>query len=107
VQRVLGGAEQNAARTWHDEAAQARDAGGDRDGDIESEERLAALGLASDDTDGLLRPQARDQPAVLLGSLGETISGLDGQQAHRRARASLGSGTGGVAHISRNSFSSM
>ena len=107
MQRVLGGEEQDAAALRHREAAQAGDAGGDGDGDVEGEERLAALGLAADDTDGLLGPQAGDQPAVLLGALGEAPCGLDRQQAHRRrADAALVSVTGG-AQVSRNSFSSI
>ena len=76
----------------HGEAAQAGDAGGDRDGDVEGEERLAALGLAADDADGLLGPQAGDQPALLLGALGEAPCGLDRQQAHRRRPRRLGLG---------------
>jgi hypothetical protein len=107
MQRVLGGVEQDTSGRGHDEAAQAGRAGGDRDGKIERQERLAALGLAADDADGLLRPQAGDQPAVLLAALSKTISRLDRQQAHRRGLAVFGSGSGGVAHISRNSFSSM
>ena len=91
----------------HGEAAQARDAGGDRDGEVEGEERLAALGLAADDADGLLGPQPGDQPAVLLRALGETISWLDGKQAHLRRPAVLGSAAGGAAQVSRNSFSSI
>ncbi len=59
MQRVLGGEEQHAASARHGEAAQARDAGSDRDGEVECEERLAALGLAADDADGLLAPTAR------------------------------------------------
>jgi len=42
----------------HGEAAQAGDGGGD--GDVEGEERFAAFGLAADDADGLLGPQAVD-----------------------------------------------
>jgi hypothetical protein len=60
----------------HAEAAQARDAGGDGDGDVE--EGLAAFGLAADDADGLLGPQAGDEPAVLLAALIEAPGGLDG-----------------------------
>ena len=56
VQRVLGGVEQDASGPGHGEAAQAGRAGGDRYGEVESQERLAALGLAADDADGLLRP---------------------------------------------------
>jgi hypothetical protein len=111
VQGVLGGVEQDPSGLGHDEAAQAGRAGGDRDGEVESQERLAALGLAADDADGLLRPQPGDEPAMLIGALGQTPGGLDGQHAHQRfiarCRAGLASGCGGGAHISRNSFSSM
>src|SRR5580693_5130931 len=74
---------------------------------IEGEERLAAFGLAANDADGLLGPEPGDQPSVFLGALGETPSGLDRQQGHLRCLAVLASGTGGAAHSSRNSFSSM
>src|SRR5208337_1184968 len=53
----------------HTGGAQAGRAGGDRDGEVESQERLAALGLAADDADGLLRPQPGDEPAMLIGAL--------------------------------------
>src|SRR5208283_5281650 len=56
VQRVFGGIEQDAAGAAHREAAQAGDAGGDGDRQIEGEEGFAALGLAADDPDGFLRP---------------------------------------------------
>jgi hypothetical protein len=59
VQGVLGGVEQDASGLGHDKAAQAGRAGGDRDSEVESQERLEALGLAADDSDGLLRPQPR------------------------------------------------
>jgi hypothetical protein len=46
--------------------------------------------------------------ALFIGALGETIGGLDGKQAHRRRPlADLGSAAGGVAQVSRNSFSSI
>jgi hypothetical protein len=54
VERVLGGVKQNASSAWHGEAAQARNAGRDRDGEVQGEERFAALGLAADDPDRLL-----------------------------------------------------
>jgi hypothetical protein len=38
-------------------------------------------------------------------ALGETIRGFDRKQGHRRRPAVLGSATGGVAQVSRNSFS--
>ena len=64
VERVLGGIEQHTPGARHGEAAQARDTGGDGDGEVEGEERLAALGLAADDADRLLGPQPGDQPAL-------------------------------------------
>ena len=108
VERVLGGVEQNAPGAWHGEAAQARNAGRDRDGEVQGEEGFAALGLAADDPDRLLGPQPGDEPALVLGAIGEAPGGLDGQQAHRRRpAAALASAAGGAAHVSRNSFSSI
>ena len=105
---VLGGEQQHAACLRHGEAAQAGDAGGDGDSQVQSQERLAALGLTADDTNGLLAPQAGDEPSVLLGALGQTPCRLDRQQAHRRRPVvALVSAAGGVAQISRNSFSSI
>ena len=60
---VLGGIQEDAAGVGHGKAAQAGDTGSNGDGEVESEERLAALGLAADDADGLLRPEAGDEPA--------------------------------------------
>src|SRR6202163_4858023 len=107
VQCVLGGKQQDATGTRHGEAAQTWDAGGDRDGEVQGQERLAALWLAADDADRLLGPQAGDQPTMFLRALGETIRGFDRKQGHRRRPAVLGSATGGVAQVSRNSFSSI
>ena len=107
VQGVLGGEQQDATGSRHGEAAQTWDAGGDRDGEVQRQERLAALWLAADDADRLLGPQAGDQPSLFLGALGETIRGFDRKQAHRRRPAALGSATGGVVQVSRNSFSSI
>src|SRR5271166_6949182 len=108
VERVLGGIEQNAAGAWHAEATQARNAGRDRDGEVQGEEGFAALGLAADDADRLLGPQPGDEPALFGGAIGEAVGGLDGQQVHRRRpAAALASAAGGAAHVSRNSFSSI
>jgi hypothetical protein len=52
VQCVFGRIEQDAAGAADREAAQARDAGSDGDGQIEGEEGFAALGFAADDPDG-------------------------------------------------------
>ena len=56
VQGIFGGIEQDAAGAADREAAQAGDAGGDGDRQIEGEEGFAALGLAADDADGFFRP---------------------------------------------------
>lgn len=108
MEGVLGGVEQHTARARYVEAAQARDTGSHRNGDVEREEGLAAFRFTANDANGFVRPQPSDQPTALLGALDETISGLDGKQAHRRRPAAdLGLAAGGVAQISRNSFSSI
>jgi hypothetical protein len=56
VQGIFGGIEQDAAGVADREAAQAGDAGGDGDGQIEGEEGFAAFGFAADDADGFFRP---------------------------------------------------
>ena len=68
MERVLGGIQQHTPGPRHREAAQTRDTGGD--GEVEGQERLAELGLAADDADRLLGPQAGDQPALFIGALG-------------------------------------
>ena len=108
VERVLGGVKQNAPGAGHGEATQARNACRDRDGEVEGKEGFAALGLAADDPDRLLGPEAGDEPALVLGAIGEAPGGLDGQQVHRRRpAAALAAAAGGAAHVSRNSFSSI
>ena len=83
--------------------------GGDRDGQIQGEEGLAALGLAADDADGLVGPQAVDEPALLLGRR----AGERDRPARRAARSSAPSGGDlhcageGAAKVSKNSFSSI
>jgi hypothetical protein len=95
VQCVLGGKERDAIGARHGEAAQTRDAGGDRDGEVQGRERLAVLWLASADADRLLGPQAGDRPTMFLRALGETIRGFDRKRGDRRRPAVLGSATGG------------
>ena len=108
VQRVLGGVEQHTPGARHGEASQTRNAGGHCDGEVQGEEGFATFGLAADDADRLLGPQGGDQPALVLGAIGEAIGGLDRKQAHRRRpAAALVSATGGAAQVSRNSFSSI
>ena len=107
VQGIFRGVEQYPTRTDHGEAAQARRARGDGDGQIQSEEGFAALGFPADYSDGLFRPQTGDQPALLLGTIGETVGLLDGQRAHRRRPATLACAGEGAAKSSKNSFSSI
>ena len=106
VESVLGGIEQDAARTAHREAAQAGDARGD--GQIEDEKRFGAFWLAAEDSDGFFRPQPLGEPALLFGAVGETPGRLDRKQGHRRRRvATLVSLAAGVAQVSKNSVSSI
>jgi hypothetical protein len=108
VERVLSGIEQDAAWPGHGEATQAGDTSGDGHGEIESEEGFAALGLATDDPDGFVRPQPINEPALLLGTIGEAPGGLDRKLGHRLRRivalVSLGAGT---AQVWKNSVSSI
>ena len=67
----------------HAEVPQTRSAGGDGHREIECEEALAALGFASDDADGLLRPQSCDEPALLIGTGGELPGRFHRQYIHR------------------------
>jgi hypothetical protein len=50
MQYVLVGKQQDPTGTPHGEAAQTWDAGGDRDGEVQGQERLAALWLAAPTT---------------------------------------------------------
>ena len=67
VAGILGGEHQDRPRLVGVEAAQAGDAGGDRHGDVEGEEGLAAFGLAADDADRLSRPEPVDEPLLPSG----------------------------------------
>ncbi len=108
VQGVLGGIEQDPAGPGDREAAQAGCSGGDGDGQIEGEEGFAAFWLAADDAHGLFRPQPLDEPAPLVGRLGETPGRLDRKLGHRRRRvAALASLAAGAAQTSKKSVSSI
>ena len=91
VPGVLGGEQQDGARLVGGEAAQARDTGGDRDGEVQRQEGLAALGLAADDADRLAPPQRVDEPLVPARAVFE----LD-RRARREAVRRPGAGVDGI-----------
>ena len=108
MERVLGGIEQDPAGTGDREAPQAGGAGGDGDRQIEGEEGFAAFRLAADDADGFFGPQAIDEPALLLGAVGEAPGRLNRKLGHRRRRlAALVSFGAVTAQISKNRVSSI
>ena len=78
MQGILGRVQQHSPRPSDGEAAQAGGAGRDRDSQVQGEEGFAAFRFPTDDADGLFGPQPRDEPALLLGAVGETIRLLDG-----------------------------
>ena len=64
------------------ELAQASGARSDAHRDIQSQEALAALGFAPQDADGLLRPEALDQPLGLRPGGGQLAGAFKGQEVH-------------------------
>lgn len=64
---VLGREEQDTPLSSHGEPPEAGRGGRDGHGHVESEEGLAALGLAADDANGLGAPQPLNEPALLGG----------------------------------------
>ena len=54
---ILGGEQHDGSGLCGGEVTQARDGGGDADGEVECEEGCAALGFAADDADGVAGPQ--------------------------------------------------
>jgi hypothetical protein len=79
LQCVFGGEHQHGSGAVDGELTQAWSAGGDRHGDIQGQERFAALGLPAQHADGLFGPQRFDQPALLIGTHPEFVGTLDGQ----------------------------
>ena len=75
---VLGGIEEDTAGVGHDIAAETGNTRSNGDGQLERQERLAALGLAADDADRFMRPQIGDKPAQFCGRSGEAPGGFDG-----------------------------
>ena len=103
VEGVLGGVEAHPAGPGHRETTKAGNACRNGNGEVEGQERLAAFGLASDDADRLLGPEAGDEPAPLFRPGREPVGGLVREEAHRRRPALAGAG---AAKASRKSFSS-
>lgn len=85
VQGVFGGVEEDSALARDGKVSQARRAGGDGYSHIEDEEALATLGFASDDADGLVGPEALDEPSGFGRGGVELVSALDRQRIHERA----------------------
>ncbi len=86
VQSVLGGEEQHATWTGDSKAPKARTARGDRNAELEGEQRLAALGLAAEDTDRLVAPQLLDKPLLVWRSGSKPTRRHDGKHHRRRLR---------------------
>ena len=99
---VLGGEHQDRSGLRGGEAAQARDAGGDGDGELQRQEGLAALGLAADDADRLACPEPVDEPLLLVRPVLELGRGSGREALHRRALR----GCTSSPQVSRKSFSS-
>ena len=102
IERILAGKQQHGADAHRTEAPQAARAGSDGHGKIEGEEALAALGLAADESDGLLAPELLDEPALSRGLRLELMGGLDREQVHDLlARPLLGAGAVDDHHLPR------
>lgn len=76
---VLGRVEQDEAGIFDDEAAECGRTARDRDGEVEGELRLAALGSAAEDADGGPRPERGDEPQLCLVGIDE-VGGADERQ---------------------------
>ena len=85
VQSIFGGVEEHGSFPSDGKVSQARRAGSDGDGHVEDEIALAALGLAPDDADGLVGPEAVDEPSGLRRRRVELMSPLYRKGIHVRA----------------------
>jgi hypothetical protein len=101
-QGVFGREEQNLSGALNGKTAQARRAGGDADGDIQSQETFAAFGFAAQNAHRLLGPEVFDQPVGLRSDSIELAGALDGEQVHGFLE-----GLGSRAKTSKKSFSSI
>ena len=99
---VLGGEQQHGTACGGTVVAQAWDAGGHGDGEVQRQQGFAALGLAADDAHGLLGPQRVHHPLLRLGALLELHRRACREALHRRALL----GGASSPQVSRKSFSS-
>lgn len=116
LKRILGCVEENASGAANGKMSKTRRAGSDGDGHIENEEALTGFGLAADDPDRLVGPQAFDEPSRSSGPSVELMSWLYGErECHQRDCANesepaprrRGEEEVWEAKVSMNSFSSM
>src|SRR5208282_4269871 len=86
---VLGHVEHHRAWVLDGEAAQTGCAAGDRDGQVEGEPGLAALGCSAEDADGGASPERRDEPLLGVEDVSEIgcAGGGQGLSVHRHADA--------------------
>lgn len=73
---ILGGEEEDWTGLGDRESSEARGAGGDGEGDLEGEEGFTGLGGSAEDADGLVIPEAVDEPGGLLGRVWGEVSDL-------------------------------
>ena len=81
-QGVLGGKEQDFSGACHGILAQTGAARGDADGDVQGQEAFAAFGFTAEDADGLVSPEALDEPLGLRTGGGQQAGALDRQGVH-------------------------
>jgi len=67
---VLCGEEEHGPGVVDREAAEARGSGGNGEGDFKSQIGLAGLGCPTDDADGLVAPEALDEPRGMVRGFG-------------------------------------
>jgi len=91
-QRVLCQVDQRATGQVDGEAAETRRRRGHRDGDVEREPGLVALGLPGADRDRWVRIDRADQPAGPLGSRVE-LAGAHDTQRRRHGQSALRAST--------------
>ena len=81
-QGILGEVDDGGAGAHDLEATEAGGAGGDGDGDIETEPGFTGLGGAADDANGGAAPEILDEPANVVGFGLDGVDGHNGQTVH-------------------------